>query len=944
MKTIYYSFQILFFICLSIQSFSQNTNRENFYTIKKYNLETGEIENLFEIYQSVYAVQWIGKDRIAVVTKIREQENNSRGAEGASGPSFTNKYQLKFYDRSSGIFETLESPDTLIFENQPGYHPELVYEPENNKLFYFQAQRAYGIDLNTLKISNEFELSFSVFYSKNSSEEDWKELELPEDIPQNNEELKSTDIVNVSESEISILRSYDTYTTLYKINLTPENFGQVIESKIMISWDKQLLLFTKNNSKIIVGNENGLYLLQEPNYNIETLSTNTGAFNSTARALTYLQNSDQFIYGHEQEIELLSAKENVTIQLKSLNSKLPFNITDFSIWEDELIFSREFADRGDLNIFGIGASIARYENEEEFVPSAEKDILEITEILKAGAKGLYENINIYQLNGEDVSSYSVDSILTVMSNSFTSKDNLYVHVSGYSINAKVDSVWKYLILSADPKQSIDAAEFLTKVLDTNSQSSTIVLDVNESKSIFNQITEPAENTNEMSTTRGVGVSVSSVPNNRFFLIGNDGLSYATEDGYGELSSVILDGLSGNADFACPGDGVIEGSELEGYIRYASNKVNSNFYTFSSRSDQDTKIAFVRANKFGNSDFFPPEIKLITELPQDSITQEKDITLDITAKDNVGIYSVQINDREMSFKGNNRYSYTYSLRRGDNRIEIVALDQKKNKKTLSFNIKREEIEQSPSNLAIFFASNEYIDSEHWKNLQNPIKDAEAIASELNQRFGFDTLIIRNPSERDIRMYLSKTSKKAYKPSDQVFIFFAGHGYFTEQTGYIVPSKSEDYEWQSDYLSFNDIRGKLEHHGSNHILLAVDVCYGASFFPDLVNESVRRSESRGASGQSMASSDVAKSYMIDKSKYRTRIAVSSGGLEEVYDGDINSPFTKKILTLLRNTSSGEILTIADFRKAVEDIKEYNDRRPVIGEFQGNMPGSDFVFIAK
>src|SRR5210317_1443913 len=72
-------------------------------------------------------------------------------------------------------------------------------------------------------------------------------------------------------------------------------------------------------------------------------------------------------------------------------------------------------------------------------------------------------------------------------------------------------------------------------------------------------------------------------------------------------------------------------------------------------------------------------------------------------------------------------------------------------------------------ALFFAVQNY---DSWNDLRNPIRDAEAIAEELKERYGFRTEIVREPSRKKIYSKLREYHQKSYAEDAQLFIFFAG----------------------------------------------------------------------------------------------------------------------------------------------------------------------------
>ena len=54
---------------------------------------------------------------------------------------------------------------------------------------------------------------------------------------------------------------------------------------------------------------------------------------------------------------------------------------------------------------------------------------------------------------------------------------------------------------------------------------------------------------------------------------------------------------------------------------------------------------------------------------------------------------------------------------------------------------DELPRKGKDIALFIAIDQY---EHWQDLRNPIRDAEEIAGDLSEDYGFDTIILRNPT--------------------------------------------------------------------------------------------------------------------------------------------------------------------------------------------------------
>ena len=84
-------------------------------------------------------------------------------------------------------------------------------------------------------------------------------------------------------------------------------------------------------------------------------------------------------------------------------------------------------------------------------------------------------------------------------------------------------------------------------------------------------------------------------------------------------------------------------------------------------------------------------------------------------------------------------------------------------------------------ALFFANDDYRSHPDFGNLKNPVKDARAIARELEEMYGFEEAkVYENYSRNQIYQVLQQWQKRSYAPDGQMFIFFSGHGDFWEFT--------------------------------------------------------------------------------------------------------------------------------------------------------------------
>lgn len=239
-------------------------------------------------------------------------------------------------------------------------------------------------------------------------------------------------------------------------------------------------------------------------------------------------------------------------------------------------------------------------------------------------------------------------------------------------------------------------------------------------------------------------------------------------------------------------------------------------------------------------------------------------------------------------------------------------------------------------ALLIATNAY---DQWPTLPNPVPDATAIEDELKNYYGFETKLITNPTKTEIVAAL-KTYKNEikYGEDDQLFIFIAGHGAFVEdfREGYIIAKNSlKDDPDASTYLSHSLLRNIIDQIPCKHIFLVIDACFGGTF-----DETIAR---RGGPEDDSNGEVTNREFVYRKMQFETRQFLTSGGKEYVPDGrpGQHSPFARKFLEALRSYGgSSGILTITRILSYVERVTP----EPRRGEWGGNEPGSDFIFVAR
>ena len=282
----------------------------------------------------------------------------------------------------------------------------------------------------------------------------------------------------------------------------------------------------------------------------------------------------------------------------------------------------------------------------------------------------------------------------------------------------------------------------------------------------------------------------------------------------------------------------------------------------------------------------------------------------------------------------------TLMDGTNVIEIIAENTDGTKTisqrsiTVGTNALADASKLDRTDYAIIFTTNDY---DHWPDLTNPVNDGRMIADELKKNYGFKVEVMEGGSQSNILKKLREYAEKKYKPLDQLFIFFAGHGQF-DQTfgeGFVVTKESlANDEAKTTYLSHNRLRSIINNIPSEHIFLAMDVCFGGTFDAAIAHRGFEDAIYKEASQAEM---------VTRKLSYKTRRYLTSGGKEYVPDGrpGMNSPFARKFLEALRSRGGKDmILTLGELDTYVEALKP----QPRSGEFGDNAPGSDFIFVVK
>ena len=352
---------------------------------------------------------------------------------------------------------------------------------------------------------------------------------------------------------------------------------------------------------------------------------------------------------------------------------------------------------------------------------------------------------------------------------------------------------------------------------------------------------------------------------------------------------------------------------------------------------------------------PPALTWLTPEKESEIIDNSIFTVKagINSSSEISTVTLFVNNELISLqtaaKGNIKFSEgfegfleeTVSLREGKNQIRLIV-----KAKDGGLNIQTRDVEVKPASeiarkngtdYALFFATDAY---DQWANLINPVNDAQTIGKELTDNYGYQTEVVVNASKKQILTKLKEYAKKTYTSSDQLMIFFAGHGKFDDifGEGYVVCTNSlKEDEGNDSYISHSSLRTIVNNIDCKHTFLAMDVCFGGTIDPFIASGGSHR-------GGDPVSSEITENDFIErKMRFKTRKYLTSGGKEYVPDGTPgqHSPFARKFLEALRNYGGHDkIITLAELLLYFERLLP----EPRYGEFGFNEPGSDFLFIAR
>ena len=230
-------------------------------------------------------------------------------------------------------------------------------------------------------------------------------------------------------------------------------------------------------------------------------------------------------------------------------------------------------------------------------------------------------------------------------------------------------------------------------------------------------------------------------------------------------------------------------------------------------------------------------------------------------------------------------------------------------------------------ALVIGNNDYRDL---TDLETATGDAEAVASMLSERYGFEVEVLIDATRYDTISALGAL-RAALTETDNLLIYYAGHGELDVDSdeGYWLPVDAER-DNVANWLSNATITSQIKAMRAKHVMIIADSCYSGKL-------------TRGAE-TAVKTGGERSAWLTRMATRRSRTALTSGGLEPVLDagGGSHSVFAKAFLdTLEVNTDvlDGQALFDAVKRPIVTNANqtpEYADVR------MAGHDGGDFLFV--
>lgn len=212
--------------------------------------------------------------------------------------------------------------------------------------------------------------------------------------------------------------------------------------------------------------------------------------------------------------------------------------------------------------------------------------------------------------------------------------------------------------------------------------------------------------------------------------------------------------------------------------------------------------------------------------------------------------------------------------------------------------------------IGIAVNQY-DDPGLNNISNCLNDLNEVISILSSRYVTSDIELLSKKEQTTFKFLYNKLRDELRnalKTESVLIIFAGHGEYDSElsTAYWLPSDAVHTD-VSTWFDISTLLKFMKASNALHIALISDSCFAGGVFE----------ASRGGGIKALEGK-------------RSRLALTSGGLEKVSDGEKNghSPFAKKLIQVLKDNAQRELSFSELAHNVLLQFEEMRQQTPAFG----------------
>ena len=269
-------------------------------------------------------------------------------------------------------------------------------------------------------------------------------------------------------------------------------------------------------------------------------------------------------------------------------------------------------------------------------------------------------------------------------------------------------------------------------------------------------------------------------------------------------------------------------------------------------------------------------------------------------------SLTVNSREEALRANSVFKTEVPVAGAEQRVQIVAVDTQGRRAALEFAVVGRVAQRAPSMAglpgvgyprpgrdiafgtyyALVIGNNDY---RLLPPLKTAVNDAREVARVLEAEYGFRVRLLLNASRYELLSALNELRERL-TDRDNLLIYYAGHGELDErnQRGHWLPIDAEPQS-SANWISNIAVTDVLNTMTVRQLLVVADSCYAGT----MTRSALGRLEGGLSDAERLR-------LMQAMARQRSRMAMTSGGVEPVLDGagGPHSIFAQTFIELLRS----------------------------------------------